>query len=74
MPRRPALSSVNSDRPRTADGIKPLRPKKPATTRNVSFNTNPVNDSEPFPNYGPLVWTKQEKWQKVDRLAQNVDA
>jgi hypothetical protein len=76
MPHRPILSTFNSDRPRTSDDVKPLRPtlKRPGTSRNVSFNTTtPINDGESYPLLEPLVWKKQDKWQRVNRHLQNVD-
>ena len=71
--KRPTLTTLNYDRPRTSDGVKPLKPKRPAVGRYVSFNTAPMNNNESPPALEPLVWKKQDKWQRVDRHAQNVD-
>ena len=73
MPQRPTLSTFNSDRLRASDGFKSLRPRKAGASRNVSFNTTPINSGESYPSIEPLVWKKKDKWQRVNRLAQNVD-
>lgn len=71
---RPTLTTLNYDRPRTSEGAKTLNPpKRPAAGRYVSFNTTPMNNGDSLPALEPLVWKKQDKWQRVDRHAQNVD-
>lgn len=73
MPQRSTVSAFNSDRPRTSEGIEPLRFTRHGTNRNVSFNTGPVHDGESYPSLEPLVWKKQDNWQRINRHAQSVD-